>query len=131
MEEVVGLHGAKDAFAHGDLEIYGSGERGGFAGEVLPHAEVLCAPDDLLMEADEAGGDAACREGLLAGVDVGEQMDLNAAREVEAAVDGRVEDGGLFDADQEVPRRSNFERVQILRRQMARVKINLIAFKNA
>jgi hypothetical protein len=37
-------------------------EGGGFAGELVPYAEVLRTPDDLLMEADEPCGDASSGE---------------------------------------------------------------------
>jgi hypothetical protein len=116
MEEVVGLHGAEDALDHRDMEVDGSVERGGFAGKVLPDAEVFGAPGNALVEANEAGGDAACGEGLFARVDVGEEMDFDAAGEVEAALDGGVDEGGLFDVDQGASgvRRSFFERVQIV-----------------
>src|SRR5205823_4011798 len=76
---VVRLHGAEDAFDHGGLEVGGRLHGGEFGGEVLPDAEVFCAPGDLLGEFGEAGGDASYGQGLFAGVDVGDEMDFDAA----------------------------------------------------
>jgi hypothetical protein len=45
---VIGLHGAEDAFHHGGLEVGWRLHGGEFAGEILPDAEVFCAPGDLL-----------------------------------------------------------------------------------
>jgi hypothetical protein len=98
-EVVVGLHGTEDALDHGCLEVswrlYGSV----FAGEVLPDAEVFCSPSDALVEFGEAGGDAADGHGLFAGVDVCDEMDFDAAGEVETTVDGRVDDRDFFEPD--------------------------------
>jgi hypothetical protein len=52
-----------------------------------------------LGEFGEAGGDAADGQGLFAGVDVGDEMDFDAAGEIEASLDGCVDDGDLFEAD--------------------------------
>jgi hypothetical protein len=81
------------------LEVGGRFDGGVFAGEVLPDAEVFRAPGDALGEFGEAGGDAADGEGLFAGVDVGDEMDFDAAGEIEAPFDGCVDDGDLFEAD--------------------------------
>ena len=70
-EDVIGLHGTEDSLRHGDLEVGGWFDSGDFAGEVLPGAEVLGAPGDLVGEVGEARGQTANREGLLSGVDVG------------------------------------------------------------
>ncbi len=72
---------------------------GVFAGEVLPDAEVFCAPGDPLGEFGEAGGDASNGQGLFAGVDVCDEMDLDAAGEVETSFDGCFDDGDLFQSD--------------------------------
>jgi hypothetical protein len=98
-EVVVGLHGAEDAFDHGGLEVNGGLHGGELAGQVLPDAEVFCSPGDALGEFEETGGDAAYSQGLFAGVDVGDEMDLDAAGEVEAAFDGGVDDGDFFQPD--------------------------------
>ena len=96
---MIGLHGAEDAFDHGGLEVCGELHGGEFACEVLPNAEVFCAPDDLLGEFGETRGDAAYREGLLTGVDVCDEMNFDAAREVEASFDGSFDDGDFLKAD--------------------------------
>ncbi len=84
---------------HGGLEVGGWLHGGVSAGEVLPDAEVFGAPGDLLVEFDEARGYAANCESLFPGVDVCEEMDFDAAGEVEATVDGSFDDGDLFDMD--------------------------------
>ena len=98
-EVVIGLHGAEDAFDHGGLEVGGRLHGGVFAGEVLPDAEVFCPPGDLLGEFGEAGGDASYGQGLFAGVNVCDEMDLDAAGEVEASFDGCIDDGDFFEPD--------------------------------
>ncbi len=45
-----------------------------------------------------ARGDASYGEGLFAAVDVGDEMDLYAAGEVETSFNGCVDDGGFFPA---------------------------------
>lgn len=96
---VVGLHGAEDAFDHRGLEICGWLHSCVFAGEVLPDAEVFCAPGDLLIEFGEARGDTADSHGLFAGVNVCDEMDLDAAGEIEASFDRCVDDVDLFQMD--------------------------------
>jgi hypothetical protein len=96
---VVGLHGAEDALDHSGLKVGGGLHGGVFAGEILPDAEVFCAPGDLLGELRETRGDAAYGQSLLAGVDVRDQMDFDAAGEVEASFDRRVDDGDLFEVN--------------------------------
>jgi hypothetical protein len=131
MEDVVRLHRFEDALDHGDLKAGGSVEGGGFAGEVVPDAEVFGAPCDVLVETDKAGGDAIGCESLLAGVDVGEEMDFDAAREVEAALDGGVDESCFFDVDQGVSTcivSSIFEPVQIVSSTLVLVKVFLSVF---
>jgi hypothetical protein len=54
------------------------------------------------VKADEARGDAPGGDGLLARVDIGEQVDFDTAGEVKAAGDGGLDEGCLFDMDQGV-----------------------------
>jgi len=110
---VVGLHGAEDALRHGGLKVRGRPHGGVFAGEVLPDAEVFGAPGDLLGELNEAGGDASYGESLFAGVNVGQEMDFDAAGEVEASLDGCFDDGDLFELDHRV-RWASYVRVNVM-----------------
>ena len=101
-EVVVGLHGAKDALRHGGLKISERLHGCVLTGEVLPGAEVFRAPGDLLRKLNEPGGDACDGEGLFTGVNVGQEMDFDAAGEVEATLDGCFDDGDLFELDHRV-----------------------------
>ena len=65
-----------------------------------PDAEVFGAPCNALVETDKAGGDAVGCESLLAGVDVGEEMNFDAPGEIKTALDGGVDESSLFDVDQ-------------------------------
>ena len=61
-------------------------------------------------------GDAAGGEGLLAGVDVSQEMHFDGAGEVEAAFDGSMDKGGLLDVDHGSAREEcKFDYVQIVR----------------
>jgi quercetin dioxygenase-like cupin family protein len=109
---VVGLHGAEDSLDHGGLEVGRWLHGRELAGEILPDTEVFCAPDDLLREFGETGGDTAYGQGLLAGVDVCNQMDFNAAGEVEAAFDGCFDNGDFLQVDHRL-RASSCVRVNV------------------
>lgn len=98
-EEVVMGHGSKGAFDHGVLEVDGRTHGGDFAGEIVPEAEVLCAPGDALAEADEAGGDSLGCDRLFSEVYVSGEVDFYAAGEVEAALNGCIDGGDLFQLD--------------------------------
>jgi hypothetical protein len=103
-EEVVVLHGAEGSFDHGVLEVGGAVVGGDLAGEVLGDAEMRGSPADELAEADEAGGDSA--DGLLAGLLGAEEMDLDAAGEVKAALDGGLDEGAEVEFDHDYLRDS-------------------------
>lgn len=95
-EEVVVLHGVEGAPEHGVLEVDGRVEAGDAGGEGLPNAEVAGAPGHLVAEGEETGG-LVLRlighdDGGLAEVGVVEQMDFDAASEVEAAFHGCIDD---------------------------------------
>jgi hypothetical protein len=98
-EEVVGLHRAKDALDHGDLEVGGRLHGGDLAGEILPNTKVTGAPGDLLRELDETCGDAAYGQRLFGGVDVPDQMNFDASGEVEASFDGSLDDSDFLYSD--------------------------------
>ncbi len=68
----------------------------GRAGQVVPEAEVFCAPGNLLTKLEQATGDSANCERLLAPMDVGQQMHFYAARQVEDSVDRRIDHGSLL-----------------------------------
>ena len=109
---MVGLHGAEDSLDHGGLEVGRWLHDSELAGEILPDAEVFCAPGDPLREFGETGGDTAYGQGLLARVDVCHQMDFHAAGEVEASFDGCVDDRDFFQVDHRA-RASSYVRVNV------------------
>ena len=97
---VVVLHGVEGAAQHGVLEVGGRLESGDGAGQVLADAEMAGAPCDLLAGTDEAG--AGSRGGLLAGVGVAEQVDLDGTSEIEAAFEGCGDQRGFVELDHAV-----------------------------
>lgn len=90
-EVVVVLHGAEGAVEHGVLKEDWWIEAGDASGEGLLKGEVAGAPGDLLAHADEACGLAGEGYCGLTAVNVIEQANLDAAGEVEAAVDGCID----------------------------------------
>ena len=96
---MVVLHGAEGPFCHGVLKINGRLEGGDFAGEVVPEEEVLRAPGDPLAGADETRSDSFEGKGLFSEVYVSREMRFDTASEIEAAFDGRLNGGELFQFD--------------------------------
>jgi hypothetical protein len=56
-------------------------------------------PGDLLAKADQARSDTTGRERLFSAMNVREQVHFDAAGEVEASFDGRIDDGRFFDSN--------------------------------
>jgi len=95
-EEVVVLHEGEGAGEHGVLKGVGRVEAGDLRGEALADAEVAGAPGDAVAESHEAGGATSLLcDGLFAGVDVPEEMNLDGTGEVEDAGERCVDEGGF------------------------------------
>ena len=87
------LHEAEWPADHAVLKVVRAIHGRDFAREIPANAEVARAPRDALAEIEQTGRDAARGDGRLAPVDVSGEMHLDAAREIEAALNRGANDG--------------------------------------
>ena len=74
-------------------------DHGRLTGQVVPESEMFGSPGDLLTETDQASGQTAHGQRLLVFMNIGKQMDFDATRQVEHAVDRRVDQRDFFKVD--------------------------------
>ena len=68
-----------------------------FASQLLPDAKVLRAPSHALPEFDQAGSNASRGNGGFSPMYISGEVHFDAARQIEAALDGRADDSDLFE----------------------------------
>ena len=107
-EEMIVLHETEDALSHGVLEIRRAIHRRYLAGEPLPYAKVFRPPSDALAHCDQSGGHAGSRYGGLSPMHIAGQMHFDASGEIEASLNGGVDNCRIFELNRHI-----FERVQL------------------
>src|SRR5689334_3834750 len=95
-KEVIVLHESEDALNHRVLKPDRLVHARDFAGEVMPHAEVLRSPGNALAHAHESGSDAGRGHRGFSAMHISSQMRLDAASQIEAAFDRRMNRGDGF-----------------------------------
>ncbi len=98
------LHELERSLDHCVLEVSRRVERRDLASQVLTNTEMFGTPSDGLLRSDQASRNPAHR--LFTTLLGSEQMNLNAARKIEAALNGSIDLHALFYANHRVHRQS-------------------------
>ena len=90
-ENMIVLHRLEGPLNHGVLKVHWSIHRSDLACQTLPDTKVLRAPRHTLPEVDQAGDAAALSNRRLAPMNISGEVRLDAAGQVEAALDRRTD----------------------------------------